>query len=274
MFHSLYVPALVAFNILLYWRTLSYGLVIDDIDYYRMWRSQGFELSLNCLWHQLKLRLYGCGTFGLDVRKDHLTTLSLHIITAILISHISITAAFLWCTHPCTHQTSTWLTGRRYSLLNILFLILLITHTLWLLLPVVILIARRYYYSIRRRMQLSIPIGVYTPLSILRCVYYTALSLSGLRRYSFRYPYHNVSPYLPCTQPVAERYLAIPTILLCISLPSVAIVILPIYIFRTLQLQPMYRDIQSFYDYHRYLYPNLEKLVLIAKLYPEIKTTN
>jgi hypothetical protein len=284
------ILSLILFNILIYWRTLSYGLVIDDIDWYTQWDDQwrrtdrGLGYSGNRWWwlhpHTILHSLYGAATlyaFNRHLRSyrlDHIITLTLHIITALLIAHVSIIAAFLWSIHPCNHQTAIWLTGRRYSLLNILFLTLLLTHTLYLLIPAVLFIAHHYYHAISSRIKKKVPTGEFSAVSILNTVRYTIWRLSGIPRYSFRYPYHNVAPYLPCTQPIAERYLAIPLILTCLLLSHIPFiyVIIPLYAFRTIQLIPMYRNIQAFYDYHRYLYPDLEKLVLIARLYPSIQT--
>lgn len=283
---------IITLNILVYWRTVFYGLVIDDIEWYAHWDDQwrrtdvGRGYSGSRWWflhpHTILNSLYGAATFysfnrrWRSYRIDHMLTLSLHIITALLLSHISFVAALLWSIHPCNHQTSIWLTGRRYSIINILFLTMLITHTIWLLIPLTIFVGIHYSTAIRARIRKSVPLGEYNPTSILRCLWFSAIKLSGVIRYSFRYPYYNTAPYLPCTQPVAERYLSIPLIIWCLTISTIPFicVILPLYAFRTMQLMPMYYSIQNFYNYHRRLYPHLEKLVLIKNLYPSIKDYN
>lgn len=248
-----------------YYKTLSYGLVIDDIDYFRAYRQNGQYWTL---WMRF---LYGSSP-SLSILTNHIITLTLHIITCLLLCHISPVAALLFAIHPCNHQTAVWLNGRRYSVLNILFLVILITHTWWILPPLLLIVSKFAWAQLSTRMRCNVPRGIFTPLSIINAIRLSMWRLSGLPRYSFRYPYHNTASFLPYTQPVAERYLSIPLILTCILIAKIPPIIILLYLFRTRQLLPMYADIQSFYDYHHFLYPNLEKLTLFKQLYPEIKT--
>lgn len=243
----------LSFNIALYFPTLFYGLVIDDIEWYSLIRGGMFK-HCNPLY-----RLYGAGTFTTNIFWDHATTLTLHTITAIIIAtKFGIIPAFLWSAHPCNHQTAIWMTGRRYQFINITFLL-----CPWLLVLYVPFVIRQ----LRARQSRRIPSGVFTASSIARCIWETICRLSGLPKYSFLYPNRNTASYLPYSQPTAERYLSIPIILLCTHLPAWSVWILPIYAYRTLQLMPMYHSIQSFYRYHYSAYPALEKLALLKRLY-------
>jgi hypothetical protein len=271
MYLNVYIPALVIFNILLYWRTISYGYVIDDIDWQRIIRPC---LSNKDITPPNRIMYAIYGSLPIPVYLDHAITLTLHIITVLLISAISPIAALLFSAHPCNHQTAVWLNGRRYSVLNITFLAILITHTYYLFIPLVLIITRFGITQLSARKYYNVPRGTFNTISILNTIRLTLWRLSGIPQYAFRYPYQKTAPFLPRTQPIAERYLSIPLIITCIALAKVPFIcaIMPLYVFRTAQLIPMYANIQSFYDYHRFLYPHLEKLNHIATLYKEIKT--
>lgn len=219
------------------------------------------------IWH---LNYFFYGPSRLPSFYDHLITMFLHVITCLLISQHSIIGAFVFACHPCNHMTSIWLTGRRYSILNILFLLSPLTFLC--LSPALIACVISEH---RNRSHLFQP--PITPLSILKTLILSLQRLSGLFRHSFLYPYDcrpfpSVVPatFLPHTQPVSERYLSIPLIILCSYLPPIAIVLLPVYAFRTIQLMPMYHSIQSFYNYHATAYPTLPKLALLRRLYKSI----
>ena len=275
----IYIPFIIILNLCVYWRTLSYGLVIDDIDWYRKIKSgqcdNRFSPNRSMPWWKvLANKLYGAGTFGLNYRIDHITTLTLHIITAVLISTVfNPIAAILWSVHPCNHQTAIWLTGRRYQILNIAVLMGLVLH-FYIIFPILMGGVLHFAYKqLSIRKVRNIPIGQYNLMSILNCIIISTHKLSGLYKPYHLYPYTNVAPYLPHTQICAERYLSIPLIFVCFWLSHIpySLLLLPFYVHFTWNIQPMYKNIQSFYDYHRINFPTLPKLFLLKKLYPEIK---
>jgi len=279
---SLFSFTIILFNIILYWRTLSYGYVVDDLD----WVAKVGRFIRIKPQHFFQSRLYGPGTFlGFPPlatpRADHIITLCLHIITCLLISYVfSPLTAIIFSCHPCAHQTSIWLTGRRYSVLNIIFLTILFTHTYFLFIPLFIILTHHFRGLYLKRRHL--PQAPYTFLNILRTIYHSTIKLSGLggthpfTPYLFSYQYsehpHTTCSFIPCTQPGAERYLSIPLIYTCFLLSHIPF-ILPILICHTYYLMPMYSSIQSFYDYHKLHNPCSTKLPLLRRLYPQIVST-
>jgi len=260
--YPIYWPlALIVFNFCLYGRTLRYGLVIDDIEWYEKIRQGIFQRAPFT-------RLYS--HYGLPHPIEHSITLTLHIITVLLISQISPLTALLYSCHPCNHQTAIWLNGRRYSYLNIIVLSCWLLHLWWLLIPVSIA-----FISFARK-QLSMRSDLTQPqFSPFQTIFVCTAKLLGFYRFSFIYP-DGPAPFLPQTQPVAERYLSIPLILVCIGLSHMPIILIcplfALYALQTHYLIPMYRSIKSFYDHHALMYPGLAKLYLLKSLYPQIET--
>jgi hypothetical protein len=129
-----HIVSIILFNLALYYKTIFYGHVIDDIEWVKKWSDRG---GLPSLWHDPMTRLYGAGTISFNPIIDHLTTLSLHTISSILIyfmaniylnhSTLSLIVALLWSSHPTNHSTAVWLTGRRYQFLNILAILVLMS---------------------------------------------------------------------------------------------------------------------------------------------------
>lgn len=250
--------------LILYYPTLSYGLVIDDIEWYARIRNGLFKTNP---W----LRLYGSGTFGLNVALDHAITLFLHIITCVLIYlALNPLTAMLYSCHPSNHQTAVWINGRRYALFTIGVLIAYMTHMIYLI-PVIVLMLMPWLID-QYKLRSSLPYSPSNLLSILKCIWYSMIKLTGLHRPMFLYPYDNVASFVPRTQACAERYLTIPLILFLyfISQWQLTYLLVPIYGWQSYRLMPMYGDIQSFYDYHKRCCPTLKKLSLLRQLYPTI----
>lgn len=288
--NTLILLTIILLNILLYHRTIFFGLVIDDIDWFRQFPC-GLPTLRQCLQittmpvykrilHYTQIRFYAANPRR-SIRANHITTLSLHILTAVLIAIISPVAAFLYSCHPCNHMTAIWLTGRRYQYLIITTLILTLTHILYLLILVSIPVIYFLYHSQLTRHKRHIPRSPYTLPSIRRGITTSALKLSGIGYTPmFMYPYNlpnqpssAVSSILPYSQPNSERYLNLILPYTCIAIshiPFSTTLILP-YLYQSIRLQPMYRNIQSFYEYHILLSANNPKLALLNKLYREIK---
>jgi len=115
-------------NVLLYWRTLSFGLVVDDIQRHHQ-REKG-QLDAGNWFNRLALKLRGGATFR-NLKADHALTVGINALIAVLIylafgaSPASLLGALLYSTNPVNHQTSVWLNGRRYAV-NIILVLLMI----------------------------------------------------------------------------------------------------------------------------------------------------
>lgn len=258
------IALLIIFNILIYYRTLSYGLVIDDIEWYgHVKRGHLKKLPLH--------RLYGAASISTNTTIDHATTLSLHIITCVLIAFVSNpVAALLFAAHPANHQTAVWLTGRRYALINILVLTTMLTHTMWLL-PIaaipILIFARKSYAG-----RTHLPYPSITPIAIARTLGLSLWKLFGFHKPMFIYPHKNALSIAPYSQPVAERHLSIPLIAICmlISNSPLSYALICLYALKTHDLIPMYENIQAFYDYHVVRGLAHSKQVLLKRLYHSI----
>ncbi len=300
MLHPLLIYlSIILFNLCLYWRTLSYGLVIDDIEWQAKFKH-GFP-PITCIDYAL-LRLYSFYP-PFSNRINHIITLSLHILTCCLIAVVfNPVAAFLYSAHPINHQTAVWLNGRRYSLITIIVLLLLLAHAAIFLIPlggILLLHFRREYLN-----RCHLPHHPYSIITTVRCLGASAVKIIGAQKPAFLYPFLELgdpsaksidkyfwigafsaitllflnpavliillvtSSLYTFTQAAAERYLVIPTILLLSTLPPVAIILIIPYTYLSYNLQPLYTNIQAFYNYHKYM--KLNKLPLLRRLYPEI----
>lgn len=305
-------------NIFLYWRTIFYGLVIDDIEWYTRIKNGFF--NNRSLIESIRLRLYGGGTFTTNLKLDHAFTLFLHTLTCILINlKFGLLCACLYSIHPLTHQTSVWLTGRRYSILNILFLLFLLTpmpYRLLFLIPVFIYLPNTYRnYTMRLCLKTN---RSFNPVITIKLFGASFLKLFGLYRPMFFYPnlekwgrdsrepflinrefFMGLSSIVLCLslpypynlfifitllassgligvhQINADRYITLPLILILSLItkyiPQASVFLFPMYTHLTYNALPMYRDIQSFYDYHKERYPRLLKLQLLKQLYPTLR---
>lgn len=125
---------IILFNIIIYWRSLSFGLVIDDVRRYELIKAGLFN---NRKWFRfVQLRLYGSGTFGTNTRIDHAFTVFLHTTICVLIylafgsNQISFFAATLYACNPSNNQTSIWMNGRRYAI-NVILMLLILWLGVW-----------------------------------------------------------------------------------------------------------------------------------------------
>lgn len=116
---------IVLFNLALYWQTLKFGLIVDDLRHSDMIRKWGFKDR--SIWSALKLRAYGVGTLAtqegkIDPIHEHALTIGINVLIAVLIycvfghNNVSFWAAILYSCNPSNNQTSIWLNGRRYAL--------------------------------------------------------------------------------------------------------------------------------------------------------------
>lgn len=127
------VLLIILTNIILYFRTIFFSIIIDDIQ----WKKKNIKFEFNL--QSLALKLYGAGTFK-DERIDHAFTIVLHTIASVLIyvafgsNYISFLGALLYSIHPANNQTAVWLNGRRY-LVNVILVLLI-----WICKPIGILL--------------------------------------------------------------------------------------------------------------------------------------
>jgi hypothetical protein len=121
---------------MVYWPTIFFGLVVDDDNWWRIRKHEGFSSfkkirNLTQLRRFIYERTYSGTTFGLNTKTEHLITIVLHSIICVLIyldlgsSKISFLAALFYSVNPVNNQTSIWLNGRRYAI-NIILVLLMI----------------------------------------------------------------------------------------------------------------------------------------------------
>ena len=110
---------IILVNFVLYFRTLNYGMIVDDV-------SRKYKLSLAKTTKQ-KLTVWtdvlrGSGTWKINLQLDHLLSLLLHTLVSCSIylafgkTAASLMAAILFSIHPANNQVSIWMNGRRYGM--------------------------------------------------------------------------------------------------------------------------------------------------------------
>lgn len=140
---------IIAFNLIVYFRTLKFTLIVDDIRWYKGKQDRGrLKISdiksLRGLKNYVYDSLYGGGTFSNDTELDHLLSIFLHTTICVLMyiafgqNQISFWAAMLYACNPINNQTAIWLNGRRYAINIMLTLLMVITYKMkyfWILTP-------------------------------------------------------------------------------------------------------------------------------------------
>jgi len=149
---------LILFNILIFFPTWKYKIIVDDIGQLKQIRNEdllrsGCWTGFNAVYRFILTRLYGLGTFlpqkpdcdgyvnntniwYQTLYFDHIFQTVLHTIISILIyivfgqNQISLCAAALYSINPITAQTAIWLNGRRYAIAIIMILLMLILKPL------------------------------------------------------------------------------------------------------------------------------------------------
>lgn len=137
MFEAL---SIVIVNIILYSYTLTFDLVMDDMQWYEKHSKGWFEKEPNIL-KLISLRLYSGGTFGFNKTIDHLVTMMMWTLLCVMsyfafgASRESFIGALLLSCHPLMNQLSIWLNGRRYLVCAILLMgmMILFNTKLWVL---------------------------------------------------------------------------------------------------------------------------------------------
>lgn len=144
---SMEVIIISLFTLILYFRTIWFSIIIDDIGVYvgrqgytRSWdksRGEGavkknFKSMIQEFFRELGSRTYGGGTFTTDPWLDHLLSIFTTAVIGCLIfmvfgySKVSFCAALLYVANPANHQISIWLNGRRYAITVIMVLLMLL----------------------------------------------------------------------------------------------------------------------------------------------------
>jgi len=129
-----YILIIIAFNMILFFRTLRFSICVDDIRRYKSIQDGVLDTQKTPI-NWLKIRLYGGGTFGParkgeapDAHIDHAFTILLHTLASVIVylafgsSEISFWSAILYSCNPTNTQTSVWLNGRRY-LINVILVL-------------------------------------------------------------------------------------------------------------------------------------------------------
>lgn len=125
------VLIIIAFNLFLYSRTLTFGLVMDDQQWYEYIAKHGFRKDGNIL-QRWAHRWYSGGTFGFNPTIDHLTTTLMWTLFSVLFyfafggTQVAFCAALLISCHPLMNQLSMWINGRRFLVCAILLMAIMI----------------------------------------------------------------------------------------------------------------------------------------------------
>lgn len=118
---------IILLNVAIYFRTLKFEPVTDDIHRLRDLKRNGTikQWSMRAIW----AKLYGAGMFENNTR-DRCVNPCLHTLASVLIyvifgmTDVSFIAALLYSVSPTNNQTAVWLNGRRYLVNTILALII------------------------------------------------------------------------------------------------------------------------------------------------------
>lgn len=135
---ALQVGTIIALNLIMYWRTIYYGLVSDDIEPSRRkvneveWKDkEGKQHKLKNVFHKLWVQYIGAVYFSTKV--PHLMTLLTHIANCVLIyfvfqrTDVAFLTALLFSINPVNTQGgSVWLSGKIYSFTTTLCLMMFI----------------------------------------------------------------------------------------------------------------------------------------------------
>lgn len=140
-----------AVTIALYFRTIFYSIIVDDIkvyngriNYARMWdpirKDRAVKKNLPNMikefFRELGSRTYGGGTFGPHPWLDHIICIYMTACIGSLIymvfgyNEISFMASLLYISNPANHQVSMWLNGRRYAI-NVILVMLMMLYKPW-----------------------------------------------------------------------------------------------------------------------------------------------
>lgn len=153
---------IIAFNLIVYFRTLKFTIIVDDIRWYKRIDDGMFK---DCTWRNFfPMRLYGGGTFGVKPIKvmgsdiqpqlDHLFTTMIHTTICVLMylalghNSISFWGAMLYACNPINNQTSIWLNGRRYAINIILVLLMILMGQMkygWMAWPVLYVMTAAFH---------------------------------------------------------------------------------------------------------------------------------
>lgn len=127
------IALIILLNLIVFFRTLSYGMVIDDNcrtfhknDIAKNWLKRLFQNS----------RYSGYG--GLPLPVDHLFTTLLHTAVCVVVykafgsNQVSFATALLFSVHPVNNQVSIWLNGKRFAVVALLTLLMWATRPLGL----------------------------------------------------------------------------------------------------------------------------------------------
>ncbi len=135
---------LIALNFFVYYRTLRFGLVVDDINH-KEHIERTPSIFVGPWYSQLRHRLYGAGTLAIwnkvEPRNEHFLSVAINALISSLIyiafgsNDVSLWAAILYAVNPVNNQTSIWLNGRRYAVNILIVLAMLITPWAILLYP-------------------------------------------------------------------------------------------------------------------------------------------
>lgn len=115
---------IIALNLIVYFKTLRYKYVSDDIA------TATQPRVIKNYWHGLWMQFRGFKYF--NARQAHLISMALHIINCILIyilfgrNNISFLTAILFSVNPINNQVAVWLSGSNYSVSTILTLLMFI----------------------------------------------------------------------------------------------------------------------------------------------------
>ena len=120
----MYPLIIILANFIVYFRTLSYDMVIDD----NCRKFHEKDLHKNLLVRIFRLTKYS-GYGGIPLAYDHLLTLLLHTSVCVAIyyclggSTLSFITALLFSVNPSNNQVSIWLNGKRFAVTTILTLL-------------------------------------------------------------------------------------------------------------------------------------------------------
>ena len=109
---------ILAVVLVVFWRALLCGYVVDDVVRVPLWRSWREKKFARMSFTKLLFNAcYGAGVFKTPM-QEYAFTLCIHAANCCLIYKAtgSLIPALLYCVNPVNNQTAVWLNGRRYAL--------------------------------------------------------------------------------------------------------------------------------------------------------------
>lgn len=132
------IACLVLFSLIIYAKTITYGLTIDDQQRFnRLVKPEKVGDKYKVLpgekppsfWVGFWTSLHTSGRYLFNVKIEHISNVVIHTINTVLVylafggTSVSLFTACLFCVYPMNDQVAVWMNGKRYGISTMLVLL-------------------------------------------------------------------------------------------------------------------------------------------------------